>query len=506
MRKTAPFRKATPLWVWLKSLWKPTANLKGQAIRGSLWVALRQMSSWVLWFVRLVVLARLLDPKDFGLFGIALVAMSTLETFSQTGFQAALIQKKEAIETYLDVAWTVQVIRGMAQAIILFTLAPYIAWFFDEPGATLLLQVLALSALLRGGTNIGIIYFQKELAFDKQVLFQLSGVICDLVVAITCAWWLRNAWALVWGLLVGQGIQLLVSYFIHPYRPRLRFDGEKFKELYHYGKWIFGHVAMIALSNLIINALIGRLVSVAALGLYQMAQRIATLPVSEMRHLIQQVGFPVYAKVQDNIATLQRGYLKVFQITVMIFIPVTSGVILLAPEFIAIFLGEKWLPMTIPMQILSVQGCIGALNALTATMLQAQGRPATWTKFIGVWFGLVLLFIYPATLAWGIVGTTLVTCISIVPVNLLGLWTMLKTTHSQPRHLANILLIPLGAGMVMVVLLLMLKQLIVIEPSVLIFGLYVLVGGVIYLTSLQLLAQRFNYPTLVRLFKEFTQL
>jgi len=164
-------------------------------VRGGFWVFALRILDQLFKLVRTIVLARLLAPKDFGLFGIALLAMSALETFSQTGFQQALIQTKRDIRPYLDTAWTVQAIRGTVLALILFGIAPYVAAFFGEPAAVSLLRVLGLSILFQGFANIGVVYFQKELEFHKQFAYQLSGTPVDLVVAITAAVLLRSAWA-----------------------------------------------------------------------------------------------------------------------------------------------------------------------------------------------------------------------------------------------------------------------------------------------------------------------
>lgn len=88
-----------------------------------------RISTRALGFIRTIILARLLEPSDFGLMGIAMLAIATLEAFSQTGFQTALIQKKENVEEYLDTAWTVSVIRGALLFFILFVLAPAVAAF-----------------------------------------------------------------------------------------------------------------------------------------------------------------------------------------------------------------------------------------------------------------------------------------------------------------------------------------------------------------------------------------
>ena len=171
---------------------KPETSLSQRVAKGGMWVfALRGLEKG-LGLIRLVILARLLAPHDFGLFGIALLAMSTLETFSQTGFQTALIQKKGDITQYLDTAWTVSVIRAVILFVILFFSAPYVAHFFNTPEASLIIKIIGISMLIGGFSNIGTVFFQKELEFNKQFIYRLSTTLAEFVVVISAALLLQS--------------------------------------------------------------------------------------------------------------------------------------------------------------------------------------------------------------------------------------------------------------------------------------------------------------------------
>ena len=102
-------------------------SLSQRVVRGGIWVFTLRITQQVFSLIRIVILARILSPQDFGLMGIALLTMATLETFSQTGFQQALIQKKENVESYLNSAWTVLILRGFILFGILYIIAPYAA-------------------------------------------------------------------------------------------------------------------------------------------------------------------------------------------------------------------------------------------------------------------------------------------------------------------------------------------------------------------------------------------
>ena len=166
---------------------EPGETLSQRAIRGGVWMLVLRVAERTLGLVRTVLLARLLVPDDFGVMGIALLAMSALETVSRTGFDVALVQKKGEIREYLDTAWTIQVIRGLLLSGVLLITAPLVARFFDSPESIAITRAIAVVELLKGLTNTGVIYFQRELEFSRQFIYQFSGTFANLAVAVSAA-------------------------------------------------------------------------------------------------------------------------------------------------------------------------------------------------------------------------------------------------------------------------------------------------------------------------------
>jgi O-antigen/teichoic acid export membrane protein len=400
-----------------KILLQPGEGLYQRTIRSGFWVFALRITEQLFNIVRLIILARVLAPNDFGLMGIALLSLASLETFTQTGFQQALIQKKEDISSYLDTAWTVMLLRNILLCIILFFTAPYIALFFGTPAAVGIIRAIGFSLLLGGSggiggfVNIGIIYFQKELEFNKQFLWRVSGTLADFIVSVATALILRSVWALVFGLLAGNLVRLIMSYYTHPYRPRLRFDRAKSRELFGFGKWILGSSILIFLLTQGDDIFVGKLLGATALGLYQMAYSISNAPATEITHVISQVTFPAYAKLQDNLPGLKDAYLKTLQLTAFISCPIAAGIFILAPEFTKIFLGDKWLPMVPAMKILCIFGLTRAISALIGSFFQGIGKPAIQTIIGVIQLAIMMLAIYPLTLYWGLLGVSLVVTI-----------------------------------------------------------------------------------------------
>ena len=216
------------------------------------------------------------------------------------------LRMKKDIKDFLDSAWTVLIIRGIVLFLILYFVAPLAAAFFKSPEAIELIRVIGLALLLRAFTNIGVVYFRKELEFNKQFIYQVSQVIAEFTVAVTAALLLRNVWALVFGMLAANAVGCVVSYIIHPYRPRLDLNLGRAKELFSFGKWILASSVIIFLLNQGDDIFLGKLLGITFLGFYQMAFRVSNLMTTEISHTIAQVTFPAYSIVQDNISSLRR--------------------------------------------------------------------------------------------------------------------------------------------------------------------------------------------------------
>jgi len=433
-------------------------SLSRKVVKGGIWVFALQFINRGLGFVRTIILARLLAPSDFGLLGIAMLAIATLETFSQTGFQTALMQKKENVESYLDIAWTASAIRGVLIFLILFLSAPLAATFFNSPQATLVIKVIAVSTLLSGFRNIGILFFQKELEFNKQFIYELSATLVDLTIAITLAFMLRSVWALVWGGLAGNFVRLFMSYVLHSYRPHIRFEATKFKELFGFGRWVLGSSILVFLVAQGDDIFVGKMLGVTALGLYQMAYLISNLPATEITHVISQVTFPAYSKLQYDLQRLRGAYLDTLQLTAFVSMPIAGGIFVLAPEFTRIFLGEKWMLMVPAIQVLVLAGLVRSIAATTGPIFYGIGRPRIDTMWQVIRLIVLIALIYPFTLRWGILGASIAVLFSILVSTFGFSFMVIKITGCELKHFGKMVVLPLLYSIIMIIVVIILKD------------------------------------------------
>ncbi len=363
---------------------------------------------------RLIILARLLAPRDFGLMGIALLTLMIVDNFSKTGFQEALIQKKKNINVYLDVAWTFLVIRGIILFAVIFWIAPMVAKFFETPTAVGVIQAIGLAILIQSFTNVGVVYFQKELEFNKHFIYITARSITDFVVSITLAFLLRSVWALLFGLVAGKLAEVVTSYIIHPYRPKISLDFHKAGELFGFGKYVLGSTILIFLITQGDDLIVGKILGATMLGYYQLAYKISNTPATEVTNILSQVAFPAFSKLQDNLGKLKDAYLKVLKFTAFLTFPLTGIIFILSPEFVRIFLGEKWFPIIPVMQSLVFAGLIRSILSTTSPLFYSVGKPRIETKCQTIRFIILAVCIYPLIIKAGLVGAAVAVILSVL--------------------------------------------------------------------------------------------
>ena len=460
-------------------------SLSSKVVKGGFWVFATRIFERGLGFIRIIILARILSPNDFGLFGILLLSISTLETFSQTGFQSALVQKKEKIESYLDTAWTILAVRGLILYTLLFFSAPLIAEFFDASRASFFIRIVGITTLFRGFSNIGTVYFQKEIRFNKKFILQLVTNIVEFIVAVILAYTLKNVWALVISQLIGGFSGLITGYIIHPYRPKFQFDKKKAKELFTFGKWITGSGIIIFIATQGDDIFLGKILGATALGIYQLSYKISNSMATEVTHLISKVTFPAYSKIKDNSLRLKNAFTRTFSITTMITFLLSTGILLLIPEFVNIFLKEKWAPIIIPVRILSIAGLLRSISAIFGPLFLSLDKPNydLYKNMIRV----IITFssIYFLTISCGIKGTSYSVLLGIIGalISDLYLFKILPTNFELKNILKPIYPISIGI-LFMSVAIIPIK--IYIDITLFIFILLVILSIILYLSGIYL--------------------
>lgn len=470
------------------------ANLAHKVARSTLWVIASYALTNILYFLRSIILARLLNPLDFGLMGIARMVINMLNIFSEVGIEKALVQKKDIDESILNSAWIVTAIRGVILFILLYVFSPLISVFYRNIHLNPILKLISLSFLFNGITSVGVFLFIKELNFKNKVIFEQANAISNTLVSVVLAIIFKNVWALVIGHLVGTMVGFILSYKLYPFRPSLNLDLKAIKGFFHFGKYVFGSGIIIFIFTQGPDALVGKALGLDSLGFYVLAFGIANTPATSITHVVSQIAFPAYAKLQDDLAKLREGYLKIIRLIIFLSAPIAGGIFMLIPEFVQIFLGIKWNPIVVPVRILCILGFFRSFGAAAGPLFYGIGRPDIEFKLGILNLALLSIFIYPLTIKMGIIGTaitfSLVTTISIF-IMIGVIYRLIRLDAERPQFL-KILFFPLAATAIMCLSIFWLK-LIFAYRLIMTFALSILIGGGLYILVIYVFDKYFGY-------------
>lgn len=383
------------------------------------WKAVQHTGVKVIFLVRLLVLARLLSPDDFGLLAVSMVAVGIMNRVTDFGMIPALVQRPAARDAHYHTAWTVGIIRALTIAAVVLLAAPFVARLFTEPRAAVIMQVLAILPLLEASASIKVAELVRTLRFRTLTFIKLPEALTNTIIAIALAPSL-GVWALVAGALAGPTAMSILSYFLAPYRPRFSLDRQAARALIQFGRWIFLIGLIAVLGNSVLRLVITRQLGTAELGLYFLGASLAFLPADVASQVIGDVTFSLYARLQGNREKATRAFTSVLTGLFAVLTPICTLLIALAPPVVENVLGPKWEGTVPVIRILALASMIGLLGETIVPILKGMGRPSKVVVMEGVQTLLLIAGVVFFTRYWGLAGAALAWLPAIAISQLIG--------------------------------------------------------------------------------------
>ena len=403
---------------------KEHPDLYKRSIKGGYWVFAIRFATQFLGFVKSIIIFNFLFSENLELIIVANLLMAVLSTFSESGFHAALVQKKENIADYLDTAWVIGILRGIALFIAIYFAAPlFVSLRVDPEDVSLAISVIramGLCFLIRAFQNIGVVYFQKELQFHKTFGLTMVGTLTDIVLSITLVLIYKSVWAYVIARLAAAAVNLVMSYWLCSYRPKFHFVPQKARELWEFGKWLFGGSIIGYLLREGDDWFVWFYLGGGPLKLYRYAYNFSNMPATHITHTISQVSFPAYSKIQNDIPRLREAYLKVLRATALVSVPTAFLIFALGPDFVRLFLVEESHAMIPALQIMAFKGLLKSLSSGNGPLFKALEKPHVNFPLQIARLLILAIAIYPLTKMWSIAGTASATLLVGILVNPFG--------------------------------------------------------------------------------------
>lgn len=392
-------------------------NQVGKAIaKGAVWTVSIQMINRSIGLVSTLLLARLLEPSDFGVYALAMSVYGLIELLGAFGFGVALVQNQNATDEHYFTAWTLNFLFSLLCAVSLFAAAPWAAEFLEEPRLEGVLRFTCLLFLLDACKNIALIDFQKHMTFDKEFRYRVMVKLSGFFVTVPLAFALHSYWAMLWGLLVSSMVQITLSYVMLSFRPK--FSLTMWREMLGFSSWLQLNNVMNYLLRNVENFLVSKVSGVVSLGSLTMAKETGQL-LFEVSGPINRAAFPGYARVNDNPEKMSDVFCDVMGGLMLISVPFSVGMYSIAGLFVPIVLGNKWVHIVPLIELFSLVTLLAVIVNSANRVLIARGKVRWATNIIAFRLFLLIafmLYFLPRYDVIGVVYAKLATLLLVVSV------------------------------------------------------------------------------------------
>ena len=374
-----------------KSLFARTAH-------GAGWMVAWRATTRILGLASTLILVRLLEPGDFGLIALAASFVLVVDAFSFIGAEDSLVREKNPSDALLNTAFTLNVLRACASALVVAALAVPAATFFDEPRLTSVILLLAAATALEGFSNIGTVAFRRSMAFEKEFRLQILPRLAGVIVGVTCAVILQNHWALVAGVLVQRVLRVGFSYAMHPFRPS--FSLQEWRSIAAFSVWAWAIMVALQIRERSESIIIGRLLGTTYVGIYDTGKEIALLPTSELVHPACHAAYSAFAQSRNDGDHPGDACLRVMGLLTLVSLPAGFGLSLIAAPLVRLAFGPQWLEAIPVIQALGIAGAFAVFGIVCGTLLRAHGlmRVSFRMTLIGTPVRILILLV---VIPWG---------------------------------------------------------------------------------------------------------
>lgn len=377
-------------------------SLAGRLQLGMAWSGVASAATHLLNLLRVMIVARILAPADFGVFGMAMVVLLGVTSLGQLGFKEALIAHDQADDAerqrWLHSLWTGNLVLNVVLGVSIAALAWPAAVLNQQPNLVAMLLALSVVPVLTALKNPQLMALEKRIAFAPIAAVELSMAVSGLVFTVLLAWWLESAWALILGQLIAPAGGLAVSYLVATGRPVLAWHRDAMRQAFHFGKFILAAAALNMVITQLDNLAVGAQLGAAALGIYMIAYRISEIPKLIITQTAFRALYPYYAEQRiAGPAALRDAWLQATRYITWLIVGAYLPIMLCAQFFVVLLFGDQWkeaAPMLVVLALLGGlrtgnRALLPALMTLRMTRVDAAYKLIEVLLFVpGVFLGL----------------------------------------------------------------------------------------------------------------------
>jgi PST family polysaccharide transporter len=386
------------------------SSLKHGSIRSAyVWASAGNITKAAVTFWLSVVLARLLQPSDYGLIGVAVALIEILLVIQDAGFGNAVVyfdENPEALPTYFSLT----IVTSAVLALLLFVAAPALAWFYSMPQLTWVIRVMAFSLVLGGLRSVSLGLVSKRLRFREIAAIEtISGLIAG-VTAVILAWRGAGVWSLVANMVVGSVLQTALTCSLEPVKLTTRPDRSVVRRVLRWGGPFTGTRILFQLYLNSDSLIVAKILGQTPLGHYSYGLRLARFLGERIFSIVNRASFPSFASLKNDKGHLIHHWFTLTQLLALIGFPAMLALAMNARDFVGVVLGEKWLPAVIPLQLLCISEAVRSIQTVLPPLLSSQGRPDLPLRYTAISLTALPVSFAAACLAGQLRGVAIVWC------------------------------------------------------------------------------------------------
>lgn len=368
------------------------------------WSGIENFVRFVFSFVVSVILARLLNPEDFGLVAMISIFIALSRTLVDGGFGDSLIRKVDCSEGDYNTIFTFNVFLSIILYLFLFLMAPLISSFYGVEEINLIVKVTSLGILFSSLSIVQVAIIRKKLEFKKQAIISFITTLISGILSILFALLEFKHWSLIVPSLIVTIVNTLLLWKFSSWRPKFNINFGILKEHFSFGSKIMFSSMVHTLGGNIYNTIIGKFFTPIQLGLFNRADNIQKLPSSNLDNMVRHITYPLLASISKEESNLVSKFKTILKYTVYINATIMFLLNLISDEVILLLYGSKWIESVVYLKILCFVGILQPIISVNANLLNVKGRSEITlyaliinliltipTIFIGYYFGLIYL-------------------------------------------------------------------------------------------------------------------
>jgi O-antigen/teichoic acid export membrane protein len=345
------------------------------ALKGLFWTLTQQIGSQFVGFVLLIILGKILSPRDYGLLGMIYIIFTIGNVLIDSGFSNSLIRNSKANDNHFSVIFNFNLYIGIFLYFLVYISSNQVAIFYNQPELSLILKVYGLSLLFNSLITTQQAYLIKNLEFKKISIISLLSAAISAVVGITLALNGFGVWSLVFTTLSSLFINLVLLLYFTKWKPVFFFfNKEIFLEHFSFGYKLMLTNLLDAVVRNSFNVLLGKFYDPKIVGYYSRSDSMKNIFVFTLITAVNKVSYPLFSKIQDNEALFNLNYKKVINILSFCSIPVLLFLTVFSKPVILLLFSEKWLNMIPYFQILCLSGILYPITSFNINSLSVKGK------------------------------------------------------------------------------------------------------------------------------------